>query len=72
MEATSDFQRQRYIERIAEARATLDRLEAVLEPWRCPMCGHIPYVITATQHCWCDRADEDVETDEKRHEGTTE
>jgi hypothetical protein len=53
----SDYQRERFVEWLAAARHRLDELEAD-PPEPCEMCGHIAYPIVATQHCWCDPADQ--------------
>jgi hypothetical protein len=52
-----DFQLRRYREALDRAQRTIDEMHVSL-PDPCPYCSHLPYVITATQHCWCDPTEE--------------
>jgi len=49
----AEFAERRFRENIATSRDRLDELDES-PPDPCPQCGHIPYPIVATQHCWCE------------------
>ena len=58
-----EFEERRWRERVQNLRDKADQLEQEGPTGTCQYCGHIPYPITATQHCWCDPADFPVTED---------